>query len=103
MGATSGPTRAPHWREDLATFLLIRGPFAWIGQNWAFCPSGGEPVGGPGQMYERPAALDEDYGFPLGLCKEMEAGVFQRSWSKAVVHFDCSTGRGSIEPTVAPL
>ncbi len=25
----------PHFSEDLATFLLVRGPYAWLGYRWA--------------------------------------------------------------------
>ena len=91
------PGRAPHWKEDLATFLLIRGPFAWIGHGFSTCSLGDEPVGGVGQLYERPVALNVDYGTPLGLCSETQSGVFTRKWSKASVMFNCSSGTGTID------
>jgi len=91
------PGRAPRWKEDLATFLLIRGPFAWIGHGFSTCSLGDESVGGAGELYERPPALDVEYGAPLGLCSEMQPGVFTRKWSKATVTFDCATTTGSIE------
>lgn len=92
--------RAPYWEDDLATFLLIRGPFAWIGHDFNSCSLGSQPVGGAGQMYERPPALDVDYGIPKGQCQETtQPGVFQRTWTKAVVQFQCSTGKGSVVRT----
>jgi hypothetical protein len=97
--------------HDLASFLLVRGPWAWLGYNWAYCGCGGAP--GPGPQpglgarfpwrmdcggYPRPASLDVDYGEPTGLCAETSAGsgVFQRSWTKATVAMDCNTGTPSI-------
>ena len=91
---------APEWEEDLATFLLIRGPHGWIGHGFSTCSLDSEPVGGPGELYERPPALDTEYGVPQGLCVEGAAktGRFGRKWTKADVSYDCSTGKGSVAP-----
>ena len=42
-------------------------------------------------MYGRPAALDGEYGEPVGQCREVgSGGVFEREWTKATVTLDCS-------------
>jgi hypothetical protein len=76
--------------EHLASFLLIRGPFAWVGYSWISCSV----------PYARPPQLDTDWGVPLGLCKETGegTGVFTRSWSKADVKLDCGAWEGSVTP-----
>jgi hypothetical protein len=91
---------APRWQEDLATFLLIRGPFGYIGHGFSTCSLDAEPVGGPGELYERPPALNTEYGVPLGLCVEEEtkSGTFTRKWTKADVSYDCNAGVGRVVP-----
>ena len=37
--------------QDIATFLLVRGPWAWMGFGWLGCTA----------SYERPEALHYDY------------------------------------------
>jgi hypothetical protein len=44
------------FKEHLAAFLLMRGPFAYFGYGWVGCS----------QIYTRPKELDADYGVPLG-------------------------------------
>jgi hypothetical protein len=74
--------------QDLANFLLVRGPYAYLGHGWLGCS----------QTYEYPDALNADYGEPLGLCAETTAGsgIFLREWSKATVQMDCNTWTPSI-------
>ena len=72
--------------EHLASFLLMRGPYAWIGFAWVGCS----------QPYVRPKALDTDYGTPTSLCKETSPGVFEREWTKATVAMDCNKWQGEI-------
>lgn len=52
----------------------------------------------PCDMYQRPSALDVDYGVPLGLCRETAAGsgVFSRNWTKSEVTVDCNRYTASI-------
>ena len=38
--------------QDIANFLLVRGPHAWLGHGWSGCS----------KVYERPKELDGDYG-----------------------------------------
>jgi hypothetical protein len=91
--------------QDLAFFLLARGPYAYAGwgqwgMTWPFNPdpqSHGSlpplPDGVP-----LPAALYVDYGTPQELCYESsdQTGVFHRRWSQATVEFDCNNFVGSI-------
>ena len=74
--------------QATAQFLLTRGPFAWIGFfDWQSLAN-----------WPRPPEWDTDFGTPDGPCAEMGqgTGVFTRSWSKAVVTWDCLSARGQI-------
>lgn len=92
----------PYLMQDLATFLLLRGDYAWIGYDWNSCSVNAEPAGGRhGQPYTFPSELDVDYGVPSErLCKESvdSPGRFLRLWTKAQVEFDCATWQGHITP-----
>ena len=94
----STPWTLNHEQLDVASFLVARGPWAWLGYGWMGCGCGWE---NNGEMdcggYLRPASLDVDYGEPLGLCKEARDGLFVREWSKATVSVDCDT----LEPTIS--
>jgi len=85
-------TRSPTLIEDLASFLLVRGPFAWLG--WGFT--------GCSRSYYFPPEFNVDYGEPAvgaaGLCKETAAGsaIFYRQYSKATVQMDCNQHKGTI-------
>lgn len=84
----------PALLQDLATFLLVRGPFAWIGWGWVGC----------GMQYARPEMLDMDFGDPIGDCHEVgNTEVFTRPWSRANVSLDCKHFIGSIKMTAGPL
>ena len=54
-GCGSDPSSLPAFELDLANFLLIRGPYAYLGHGWLGCS----------HDYAYPAALDADYGAPL--------------------------------------
>lgn len=91
MGLTDGASPSPPAvDEDLATFLLVRGPYAWLGTGWLGCNA--LPV--------LPAPLTIDYGVPLtSYYNETEPGVsevFVREWSKASVQMDCKAWKGTI-------
>ena len=105
-GGKSPDGRAPNFLADLATFLLIRGPHAWIGHPFVGCSLWDQKVGGPGQLYERPLLLDTlKVGTPLDTqCQETAAGsgVFARQWTGAHVSFDCATATGSVNATSPP-
>lgn len=79
--------------QDLAAFLLVRGPYAWIGQGWLGLCDGvmANPVWYP--------PLDVEYGAPLtDFYNETSpgSGVFNRSYEHAWVGFDCGAYEGSI-------
>jgi len=83
------PSVLPQFEQDLANFLLVRGPYAALGHGWLGCS----------RKYVFPDALNKDYGEPQELCKEVSTGVFQRKWSKAVVEMNCNTWTGSVTMT----
>jgi hypothetical protein len=85
------PIPLPDFMQDLVNFLLIRGPYAWIGYGFVGCNAG--------LVYNRPKELDTDYGAPLGLCAETASGsgVFKREYTKATVTMDCKSWKGKLE------
>eukprot|EP00911_Craspedida_sp_UC1_P001382 UC1_evm1s1043 len=89
------PFPLPFITQDVAMFLLVRGPYAWIGHSWMGCNTGevADVV--------RPAAVDVDYGKPVdAYCAETAkgSGVFKRRWEKADVEMDCNTWKATITP-----
>lgn len=75
-------------QRDLAAFLAVRGPYAWLGHGWEGCSTTG-----PSPL---PEELSWDVGVPLGNVTEPQPGVFARAWSKAAVQFDCNAWVGSV-------
>lgn len=75
--------KLPFLMHDLASFLLVRGPYAFLGHGWLGC----------NQDFIYPSILNADFGEPLELCSETAPGsqVFTREWSKASVQMDCNT------------
>ena len=49
---TRDPSSLPYLTTDLANFLLVRGPYAWLGHGWRGCS----------REYLFPDALNVDYG-----------------------------------------
>lgn len=102
---SEGPGRTfsplPAFESDLAAFLLIRGPFAWLGFAWNGCSRDAWPLGGRNnQSFSFPDALNRDVGAPVdAFCSETVAGsgVFTRSWGGAAATFDCHAGSGRVE------
>jgi hypothetical protein len=93
------------FNQDLAFFLLARGPYAYAGwgqwgMTWPFNPDpqshGALPPLPDGVPL--PPALFADYGTPQELCYESpdQIGVFHRRWSHATVELDCNTFVGTI-------
>lgn len=78
----------PFLKEDLANFLLVRGPYAYLGHGWLGCS----------HEYVFPEELNVDYGEPTELCKETapQSGIFTRDWTKATIQMDCNTYTPSI-------
>ena len=77
------PSVLPQFDQDLANFLLVRGPYAYLGHGWLGCS----------REYAYPTELNGDYGEPLGLCSETAtgSGVFTREFTKSTVQMDCNT------------
>ena len=70
--------------QDVANFLLVRGPYAYLGLGWLGC----------GGTAEYPAKqFNADYGDALGICSETApgSGVFTREFTKSTVQMDCAT------------
>lgn len=84
--------------QDLASFLLTRSPYSWLGWGWGQSPEARvtQPNvhGGCSRDYYFPPEFNEDYGEPHagaeGLCKETTPEVFERVYSKATVQMDCA-------------
>lgn len=81
------PSKLEFFEQDLANFLLVRGPYAALGHGWLGCS----------HKYLFPGELHQDYGVPTELCTEISTGVFQRKYTKSVVEMDCGTWKGSIK------
>ena len=90
--------------QDLASFLLTRGPYAWLGYGWIGCTNSSVPGAGGSGAYAFPPEWRADYGEPVDAtrtCAESvpgASGVFTRAWTKADVSFDCNTFTGSVTP-----
>ena len=86
-GGGAIPLTAPV--QDIASFLLIRGPHAFLGHGWLGCS----------REYELPEQINYDYGEPTGLCTETapNSGVFTREWTKASIKMDCNTWTPTID------
>ena len=84
---TGNHSTLPNFAQDLATFMLLRGPYAFLGFHWSGC----------GVAYGLPEALLVDYGAPVELCRETapNSSVFVRAWTKADVTMDCNTYTGA--------
>ena len=74
---TGNHTTLPNFAQDLATFMLLRGPYAWLGFGWSGC----------NVVNTFPPELLLDYGEPTGFCSETapNSSIFTRDWTKATV------------------
>lgn len=92
----------PQLSQDLASFLLVRGDYGWLGYGWLGCTSDSVPGAGGPAPYAFPPELKADYGIPTERCSETNpgvSGVFSRQWSKASVSFDCNAWTGTVTPS----
>ena len=89
--ADGHPVPLPHFWQDFATFMLVRGPYAWLGYSWVGC----------NVEYEYPDALLSKYGAPLGVCAETShgSGVFVREFANAKASMDCNSWTGNVTLT----
>lgn len=91
--AHSTPFPLPSPDQDLAAFLLARGPYAYFGYGWTGCIDATHP-------FTRPASLGLDLGAPQGFCGETApgSGVWQREYEKYTVSLDCGAWQASFVP-----
>jgi len=90
--------------QDLAFFLLVRGPYAWAGWGvWGMTwPFNAEPAHGGLPPLPHGVPLPDvfkvDYGVPVDdTCHELRSGVFVRHWSRARVELDCNRFAATID------
>ena len=112
FGFSNAGSALTQLEQDLAFFLLARGPYAWIGWGtwgigWPFNP---EPAHGtlPARPHgvPLPKELSMDVGEPVDpICKETAAGsgVFKREYSKVSVELDCEKFIGKRRTATFPL
>lgn len=79
-------TAVADFRENLAAFLLVRGPHSWMGNGWI---ASQHPTWHP--------EWDVDYGEPLG-DMVVTGNVATREWSKFNVSLDCNTFTAEFTP-----
>lgn len=85
FNATQRPL--PAVNEDLAAFLIARGPYAWLGYAWVGCITN----------YEFPDAWTVDYGEPLtSYFNKTAPSVYSREYTKATATFDCVAWKGTV-------
>lgn len=90
----------PFIDQDIAAFLLMRGPFAYIGWGeWGLSwPAGSTWNSGKGVPIVRPIQMDTDYGRPINVCSETAPGsnIFQRIFTKSRIVLNCNTFTANI-------
>lgn len=69
----------PNINESIASFLVVRGPVAYIGFGAGYHPQTWRPE------------FFYDVGEPTGNCSETSPGVFERNWTYGTAHMDCNT------------
>jgi hypothetical protein len=70
--------------ESIASFLIIRPKYAWLGFGAGIVPPKWND------------AFRWDVGLPKGECSQSSPGVFQRQWSYGTATMDCSTYSGHV-------
>lgn len=93
-GCRTDPSNLTEFDQDLANFLLVRGPHALLGHGWLGCS----------RQYALPEQMNWDYGEPTEICKETgdKTGIFTRDWSKATISMNCNTWTGTIKMKSSP-
>ena len=95
---------------DLAYYLILRGPYAWIGSGyilgWGLSHSWNEATQRQLSISDFDGWLKDwgsrDFGLPKGQCTETAAGseVFVREWSHVTATLDCKAPGGKPTGTV---
>lgn len=103
FGFSTNGTTLTQLHQDLAFFLLARGPYAFAGwgvwgMTWPFNPEpshGQMPPLPHGMLLPKEFYLD--YGVPEeAVCSEKSPGLFTREWSSVSIELDCNTFRSKI-------
>ena len=96
--------RLPYLEAEVAAFLLMRGPHAFLGWGvWGMSwPAGVTWKSDEGPVVGLPPLLRTgDWGSPAGMCEEVgESGVFERQYQAGRVSLDCHTYQASIPPSL---
>jgi hypothetical protein len=87
-------------RQSVAAFMLLRGPYAWIGRGWL----GGDVD----TSLVTPELHSLDPGLPLGPCSrsataDASGEVWVREYSKMTVSLNCSSWSASFVPRRASV
>jgi hypothetical protein len=109
FGFTVNGTIMTQLHQDIAFFLLARGPYTYAGwgtwgMTWPFNP---EPR--HGQLPPMPHGVSlpvefyDDYGVPMEQnCSEKSEGVFSREWTRVSVELDCSNFSSALNFKLPP-
>ena len=92
LQSPANPWPLPYPAQDVAQFLLVRGPYAWLGYGWE---SDRKP-----NTYELPPQATIDYGEPLNFCTEtaLNSGIFTREYTKFTIEMDCGAFQATFTP-----
>jgi hypothetical protein len=77
-------------KQTVAAFMIVRGPFWWLGTGWQGCTDK------PSTWQEDPL-LQIDPGTPAGVCKETSDGVFSRTYTKGTATLDCNIWTATLD------
>ena len=84
---------AAHPAQSVASFLIVRGDYWWLGYGWRGCTT---------NVTARPAVFDVATGTPTGVCVEGPAGVFTREFQRGKATLDCNTYKATLPFPGAP-
>jgi len=88
-----------HPVTDVAAFLLIRGPNAYIGHGWIGCVDSNVTAA---TLYPRPSIVEKDIGLPIDThCIAVGDGTYTRKYAKAVASFNCNSMTGDVAFSVS--
>ena len=89
----------PYVDQEVAGFLLMRGPYAWLGYGvWGMSWPAGSSFDFKNSTVLRPPQMDTDYGEPVAAyCKQVSSGVFSRTYTKAEITLDCNKWQATIK------